>query len=176
MDTPVRPVVIGELIGVHGVRGAFRMRSYCDPAERFFKYKHVFLRRGATLTPLVVLSRKISKNDFIIEIEGVTDRDATAPWIGAELVVDRSALPPAKPGEYYWADLEGLRVVNADGTDFGRVARLFNSGASDILVAHLQDPSNSTTRERLIPFVYGTYVTAVDLDGGVITVDWDPAL
>lgn len=173
MEATARPIVIGELIGIHGVRGAFKMRSYCDPPERFFKYKNIQLRRGQSLSPLVVVSRKPSRNDFIIEVGGITDRDVAATWVGAELVVDRSQLPPSRPGEYYWADLEGLRVINADGTDYGRVVRLFNSGASDVLATK---GTGEDARERLIPFVYGTYVTAVDLATGVISVDWDPDL
>ena len=86
------------------------------------------------------------------------------PWT---LRVPRSVLPPPAPGEYYWVDLEGLRVVNVDGTDFGTVSHLFATGANDVLVAQGE-------RERMIPFLEPQYVRSVDFDAGVVTVDWDP--
>ena len=65
------------------------------------------------------------------------------------------------------AHLEGLRVVNVDGTDFGTVSHLFSTGANDVLVAR-------GDRERLIPFVDPDYIRSVDFEAGVVTVDWDP--
>ncbi|MCA1713656.1 MAG: ribosome maturation factor RimM, partial [Gammaproteobacteria bacterium] len=85
---------------------------------------------------------------------------------GTEVCVARAVLPPPRPGEYYWVDLEGLRVVNVDGVDFGTVSHLFATGANDVLVAQGE-------RERLIPFLEPDYIRSVDFDAGVITVDWD---
>ena len=81
--------------------------------------------------------------------------------------VPREALPPPKPGEYYWVDLEGLRVRNVEGADFGVVSHLFSTGANDVLVAH-------GDRERMIPFVLPDYIVSIDFDAGLVTVDWDP--
>jgi 16S rRNA processing protein RimM len=55
-------------------------------------------------------------------------------------------LPPPEPGEYYWVDLEGLRVVTLDGVELGTVASLFATGANDVMVVQGE-------RERLMPFV-----------------------
>ena len=76
-------------------------------------------------------------------------------------------MPPLAPGEYYWADLEGLRVVTLDGVELGTVDHLFATGANDVLVVH-------GARERLLPFVRGTVVVEIDLDARLLRVDWDP--
>jgi 16S rRNA processing protein RimM len=96
----------------------------------------------------------------------VEDRDAAEALRGTEVWVPRSALPPPVDGEYYWVDLEGLRVVNTQGVDFGVVSHLFSTGANDVLVAR-------GDRERMIPFIEPDYITRVDFDAGVVTVDWD---
>jgi 16S rRNA processing protein RimM len=70
-------------------------------------------------------------------------------------------------GEYYWADLEGLRVVNLEGVEFGTVSHLFETGANDVLVV------TDGERERLIPFTRNA-VKKVDLAAREIRVDWDP--
>ena len=80
----------------------------------------------------------------------------------------RSALPPPKAGEYYWVDLEGLRVVTTEGVSLGTVSHLFSTGANDVLVAR------DDTRERMIPFVLPQYVVSVDFETNLVTVDWDP--
>ncbi len=77
-------------------------------------------------------------------------------------------MPQAKPGEYYWSDLEGVEVVTGDGVSLGRVSHLIATGANDVLVVR------DAKRERLIPFLLGQFVTRVDLDADRIEVDWDP--
>ncbi len=59
-----------------------------------------------------------------------------------------------------------MRVVHRDGTELGQVERMIETGANDVMVV-------SGTRERLIPFVLGQVVLAVDVDSGVIRVDWE---
>jgi 16S rRNA processing protein RimM len=59
-----------------------------------------------------------------------------------------------------------MRVVNLEGADFGTVSHLFSTGANDVLVA-------VGDRERMIPFLEPDYITSVDFDTGVVTVDWD---
>mgnify|MGYP002662891353 CR=1 FL=1 len=103
---------------------------------------------------------------LIAILPGVEDRDAAEALRGTEVLVPRSALPPPAPGEYYWVDLEGLRVVNVEGVALGTVSHLFSTGANDVLVAKGE-------RERMIPFVQPDYIRSVDFETGVVTVDWD---
>ncbi len=76
-------------------------------------------------------------------------------------------MPDPEPGEYYWFDLVGLRVVTVDDVDLGRVTAMMETGANDVLVVQ-------GDRERLIPMVADEFVTAVDLEAGTIRVEWDP--
>jgi 16S rRNA processing protein RimM len=82
--------------------------------------------------------------------------------------VPRSVLPKPRDGEYYWVDLEGLRVVGSDGFEFGRVSHVFATGANDVLSVR------DDTKERLIPFLSDSVIKRVDLEAGIIEVEWDP--
>jgi len=86
---------------------------------------------------------------------------------GIEIAIKRDQLPATEDNEFYWIDLEGLKVVNQEGIDLGVVESLMETGANDVLVVR-------GDKERLIPFVMDEYVLDVDLDKGTITVDWDP--
>ena len=107
-----------------------------------------------------------SPKGLVATLPGIEDRDAAEAMRGTEVWVPRSALPPPSPGEYYWVDLEGLRVANVEGVEFGTVSHLFSTGANDVLVARGE-------RERMIPFIQPDYIVSVDFDARCITVDWD---
>jgi len=59
-------------------------------------------------------------------------------------------------------------VQTVEGVPLGTVSHLVATGANDVLVV------KDEKRERLIPFVIGSFVTEVDLDAARIVVDWDP--
>ncbi len=83
-----------------------------------------------------------------------------------EIAVPREELPETQSGEYYWTDLEGLKVVHRDGRSLGTVAYLIATGANDVLVV-------DGDREYLIPFVMDEVILDVDLGRGQISVDWE---
>src|SRR6185312_1486129 len=105
---------------------------------------------------------------MVAQLPGVDDREQAAALIGSDIYVSRDQLPPLAEGEYYWVDLEGLEVVTTEDVSLGRISHLFATGANDVVVVR------DGTRERLIPFVQGSYVRSVDLSAGRMVVDWDP--
>ncbi len=100
-------------------------------------------------------------------LDGIIDRTEASARIGDEIAVDRDALPEKTDGEYYWADLVGIEVINAEGISLGIVSRLLDTGANDVLVV-------DGKKEHLIPFVRDHHVIDVDLERGCMTVDWHP--
>ena len=81
------------------------------------------------------------------------------------MLVPRTALPAAAQGTYYWADLVGREVVNAQGLLLGVVQGMFSNGAHDVMEL------SGDKRERMLPFVPAV-VRRVDLEGRRIEVDW----
>jgi 16S rRNA processing protein RimM len=73
-------------------------------------------------------------------------------------------LPPLAEGEYYHADLIGLKAVDRDGSDVGIVVAVENYGAGDLLEIELAGGKKS-----LIPFRPGI----ADLVDGRIVLDRD---
>ena len=166
-DARQRMIAVGRLHGAFGVRGEVKLESHTDPLRAIARYQPWTLRdaRGNESLCEGAKVREGGKG-LIATLPGIADRDAADALRGVEVLVPRSALPPPAPGEYYWVDLEGLRVVNAEGVDFGTVSHLFSTGANDVLVARGE-------RERMIPFLEPDYIVSVDFDAGLVTVDWD---
>jgi 16S rRNA processing protein RimM len=166
-------ILVGRIHGAFGVRGELKLESFTDPVRTIFRYQPWILRdpRGDE-RELSDAHGRVTAKGLVATFPGVDDRDAAEALRGTEVWVPRAVLPPPAAGEYYWVDLEGLRVVNLEGADFGVVSHLFSTGANDVLVARGGTPGEG--RERMIPFLEPQYVRSVDFEAGVVTVDWDP--
>jgi 16S rRNA processing protein RimM len=152
--------------GVHGVRGWIKVLSFTEPRTNLLDYRFWLIdQNGRQLSVKVAAGRESGKR-LIAKLDGIDDRDAAGELIGATIGVRRSAMPPCPPGEYYWADLEGLVVKTPAGEQLGTVRRLIATGANDVLVL-------AENGEKMIPFVEGETVQKVDLATGEIIVNWD---
>ncbi len=167
MSNQTRRILLGRIHGAFGVRGELKLESFTQPLNAIFRYQPWTLRdaQGHERELLGAHGRETSKG-IVATLPDVGDRDVAEAMRGTELWASRSALPPPKPGEYYWVDLEGLRVVNLEGIEFGRVSHLFSTGVNDVLVVQGE-------RERMIPFAEPDYITSIDFDAQLIVVDWD---
>jgi len=160
-------ILLGKIVGVHGIHGWVRIESDTRPRQNIFAYRPWILRhRGVDQAVTDVQGRTQGKR-LVAHWPALETRDHAEALIGAEIWIPRAALPAPQPGEYYWFDLEGLQVTGVDGFDFGRVSHLLSTGANDVMAVIGE-------RERLIPFLQGDVVKRVDLKAGVIEVDWDP--
>ncbi len=142
------------------------MYSYTQPREAILDYDRWYLKTDDAWRTASVAEGKRHGKSVIARLDGVDDRDQAAQYVGCDLAIRREDLPVADDATYYWADLEGMRVVHRDGTELGRVAYLLETGANDVLVTEGE-------RERLIPFVAGKVILDVDFAAGVISVDWE---
>lgn len=164
--TPERRILLGRVLGAFGVRGEVKLHSFTDPIGKSLKYQPWLLVQGEIEQEVKAVRGRETAKGLVVAFPGIDDRDAAQSLAGAEVWVPRSRLPKANPGEYYWVDLEGLKVVNREGVEFGTVAYLFDTAANDVMVV-------AGERERLIPFIPEQFIVDVDFDRGRITVDWD---
>ncbi len=162
-----RQVWVGEVVGVFGVKGWIRLRSFTEPEANLLRYLPWQLVQGASKTEYKLAAGRPHRKGLIAKLEGIEDRDSAAVLVGAAVWVDRKTLGDAEPGEYFWSDLEGMVVKTLAGLVLGRVDSLLETGANDVLVV-------MGDRRRLIPFVVDQVVRSVDLEQRTILVDWDP--
>jgi 16S rRNA processing protein RimM len=161
-----RVVRLGQISGVHGVQGWVKVLSFTEPRTNLLDYRNWQLTQDGENREVQVEAAQASGKRLIAKIAGIDDRDAAVELIGAMIEVPRSAMPPLAPDEYYWADLEGLAVINRAGERLGTVSRVMATGANDVLIL-------DGSAERMIPFVANGIVLGVDLAAGEIVVDWD---
>ena len=159
--------MLGYIAGLYGTRGWVRVRSSTDPPENILRYAPWQVGRNGQWSSIGVAEGRIQGRGVIARLDGCHDRDRALGYRGCDIAVERSQLPKAEEGEFYWADLIGLRVATTGGVPLGEIERMMETGANDVMVVR-------GDIERLIPFLPGTVVQSVELERGVIVVDWHP--
>ncbi len=169
MTAASRRVPIGRIVGLYGVQGWLKIESWAEPRMRIFDYQPWLLGAApGAETQISGVTGRTQGKGMVAQLPGVDEREQAAALIGTDIYVAREQLPDPAEGEYYWVDLEGLEVVTTEDVQLGRISHLFATGANDVVVVR------DGARERLIPFVQGSYVRSVDLSAGRMVVDWDP--
>nr|WP_051361776.1 ribosome maturation factor RimM [Solimonas soli] len=170
-------MTLGRVAGVHGVQGWIKVYSYTRPAQNILKYRRWWLVHGDGFEAQL-LAGKVQGNGLVAQISDasgkpIEDRDVAAGLIGAEIQVERGEMPKLPEGQFYWADLLGLAVMNTEGVALGTVTDVTSNGAQDVLVI-TADAGGEGETERLIPFVSPQIVREVDPAAGRIVCEWQP--
>jgi 16S rRNA processing protein RimM len=167
-------VVMGRVTAPFGVKGWIRIYALTAHPGNLCDYPVWWLRRGDDWRAgddwrkAEVVAAKLHSNTLVAQLAGIESREAAAALKGLEIGVPRSQLPAAAGNEFYWADLIGLKVVNMEEHELGRVARIVQTGANDVLVVASE---KSDERELLVPFIADA-IKEVNIAAGVIAVDW----
>ena len=155
---------MGRILGPYGVRGWVKLRTFTEHLDSLADYPSWLLSEGEGWKAVEVEDTHVHGGQLVAKLAGVNDRDQALAVRGREVAIPREALPPAEEGEFYWADLIGLEVVNVQGEVLGKVEDLLETGANDVLVV-------KGDRQHLLPYV-DQVVLDVDLAQGRIQVDW----
>ena len=158
---------LGKISGVFGVKGWVKVYSDTDPREGITGYSPWLVKHKGQWREFEVEDGQRQGKTVIAKLKGIDDRDQAMLLTGAVIAIHPGQLEELGDNEYYWHQLENLRVINTEGVELGKVDHMMETGANDVMVL-------KGDRERLIPFTQGHAVVSVDLSAGVITVDWDP--
>lgn len=163
-----RLITLGRIVGVFGVKGWVKVQSFTAPPQQIARYSPWQVKLPGQVLTLDPVTVRPHGKGLIARFAECSSREQAEGYRGGEIQVQRAQFTDdLDEGEYYWADLIGLRVVTLDGTELGVVDHLLETGANDVLVVQGE-------RERLIPYLWGSAVRAVDLSAGTLQVDWDP--
>ncbi len=160
---------------VHGLRGEVKLELLGRTGELLEGAGRVYLGRSQLDARRVEIeSLRGGSPRPLLKLRGVDSQEGARALAGARLFRPRRDFPPPDSGEFYWADLVGLRVL-ADGEPLGRVEEILETPAFDLLV--VKDGAGAasgrapgvSSEEHLIPFTQAA-LREVRLDEGVIHV------
>ncbi len=163
-------IELGKVVGVWGVKGWIKLHSYCRNRNDIANYSTWFLKsKNDDPVSYEVLNCREQGQGIAAQLAGVNDPDQAALLNGKGIFVLRDDLPKLPDGQFYWQELIGLNVVNAD-QEIGKVSSILETGANDVLVI-----KRAKQNDALIPYI-DEVIKAVDLEQGTMQVDWDPAV
>jgi 16S rRNA processing protein RimM len=156
---PDNLLLVGKVIGPHGLGGLLRIWSYAESERTFLNSGKVFLGLASGEPhEYRVLSVVPHKNAFLMRLEGLSTLNAAESYRNAAILIEKTGLEREGEGEYFWHELIGLEVYVTTGEFIGTVKRIFATGSNDIYVVQ------KGKKEILIPAIHDV-VQEVDLAG-----------
>ncbi|MTI96053.1 MAG: 16S rRNA processing protein RimM [Firmicutes bacterium] len=157
-------LVIGEIVGAHGVRGDIKIYPLTDFPERFLEMDALCLRAAdSKITEFELISARLHKNVIIVHLKGVDDRNAAEALRGREAVVPYEDAVPLPAGKWYIYQLIGARVSTEDGSTLGTITEVFSLPANDVFQVEAQG------KRYLIPALKEV-VLRIDVDSHEVIV------
>jgi len=177
-------VLVGWIVGTHGVRGEVRVKPCAGSPERFRGVSRVFLGPAdadagtdasaradwSGYRPVELESARPHGRLALLRIAGVADVDAALALRGMGLYLPASELPPLPEGEFYSFELAGLVCESTTGERLGVVVEVLEMPANDVLLIR---PDQGP--DFLAPAV-SDIVRHVDIAGGRLIIDDRPGL
>jgi 16S rRNA processing protein RimM len=162
-----RRVALGQVVGVHGLKGMVRVGF---PGRSADLDPETFTALGEILVGgerFQVLKAARGRGHVLVRLAGIDSREQAEPLVGRQVQGEARRFPELPEGEYYWFQILGLPVVHAgDGTVLGHLEEIWPTGAHDVYVVR------QGKREVLLPAVEEV-IQEIDLKEGVLKV-WPP--
>ena len=155
---------VGVITTTHGVRGEVKVYPTTDEPERFLELDHVLLDTGKEFRDLEIKNVRFFKNLVILKFKGIDNINDIEKYKGHDLWIPREEGQELDEDEYYIADLLGLRVILDDGTEFGTLKNVMETGANDVYII-----DTNAHGEVLIPAIREC-IQDIDLEKNTMTI------
>lgn len=145
-------LIIGRIVGAHGLNGHVKVYAESDFPERFEVPGDRWIKKPTDSQPVPIKltsGRYLEgKNQYLVKLAGIDYRDQAEALRQAELMVPESDRLSLEPGEFHVSDLIGLTVVmKADQTTIGTVTDVFTTGHDMLEVTVNAAPEDSETED-----------------------------
>ena len=124
---------IGVIASTHGLKGEVNVFPTTQDADRFLDLKKVILDTGREgKRELTVEKVRFNKKFVIVKFKEFNDINEVERFRQRPLIVKREDAIALEEGEYYLADLEGMKIVDEDGKELGILKQVIQTGANDV--------------------------------------------
>mgnify|MGYP000327952446 FL=1 len=104
------------------------------------------------------------KNMVILKFKEYNNINDIECYKGKDILVSRDNAVKLEKGEYYIADILGAKVILEDGSEFGVLEDVMQTGANDVYVVKTLD-----NKEVLLPKI-DECVKKLDIENKIVTV------
>ena len=153
-------IPIAKFGKTHGLKGEIKVISYCDPLENILTYSNFFLEDKTPLNLRFVNSNR----SLIAKIENVNSIDDVKDFVNKEIFISLEEMRQDDDA-IYWNDLIGCKVIDQNSKLLGKIYKLENHGASDLIFI-------KTEGEDIIIPLEDQFLGNFELEKNTLNVNW----
>jgi len=128
-------LVIGQVRGIHGLRGHVRLEVLTDrPEERFAVGRVAYLEGSRAPLTIAEAAPVEDGPGWRVRFDEIPDRTAAEPLRGAYLEMEVDPSAELEAGEVYWHQVVGAEVLGQDGRSLGKVEDVYRAGEREVYV------------------------------------------
>src|SRR5687767_5227557 len=105
MTDKAQRILLGRIVGAHGIRGDVVIDSYAGEPGDIGAYGPLSSEDGSKQLEIKVV--RVTPKGVVARVSGVADRNGAEALRGTALYALRSRLPATAEDEFYYADLAG---------------------------------------------------------------------
>ncbi|MCR4792460.1 MAG: ribosome maturation factor RimM [Lachnospiraceae bacterium] len=155
---------VGTITQPFGIKGEMKVYPHTDDPTRFKKLKKVYIPEKDSYKEFEIESAKMSLPLVILKFRGIDTPEEIRLYKQKDIYVTREDAAPLSEGEYYFADILGMNVVDDEGISRGRVTDIIQTGANDVYEITADDGSSF-----LLPVIEDCLLN-VDLEANLMTI------
>ena len=168
MRSSDRKILLGKLGKPHGVKGFLFIHYYGKDANNLTDYAGLVLDNE---TSVQVEKLLIQKDRVILKFYEINTRNDAEKLRDKQLYILEDSLPVLDSNQVYYFELEGLKVMNLENFELGKIKGILETNANDVLVIEPTD-SSIDERERLVPYLKDQVVKEINKIEKTIIIDW----
>jgi 16S rRNA processing protein RimM len=160
-------LIVGKVIGVYGVRGFLKIRSFTETPNQILRYAPWYLQLLEQEQCFSIEDQQWRPPQLLVKLKGLDSPEQSRCWLQADIAVPETCLPPLPSGEFYWWQLLQMQVINEEGITLGTVLEIIENPAHPLLL--LKDTAGKT---RLLPWVREKIIKEIDFENKTLKVAW----
>jgi len=153
----------GKIVNTHSVYGELKVQPWSDTEDFLCDFDVIYIDKK----PFEIERARVHKNCVLLKLSGINSINEAEVYRNKIVWVDKSEVELSND-TYFIADLEGLAVIDADGTELGRLHEVISLPSNDVYVVKGRD-------EYMIPAVE-EFILSVDLEARIMNVKTIPGM
>jgi 16S rRNA processing protein RimM len=139
-------VELGRVVRPHGLDGCLLVGLHSDDPSNLIAARELRLAGEMGEIPFRVSGAEPAgpgpggRARVRLWLVGLDTRDRAERFAGVGVLVAAAGLAELPEGEFYWRDLIGLRALDRDGAELGRLAEILPTAGADVLVIRRAGP------------------------------------
>lgn len=162
---------IGVITTPHGLKGEVKVYPTTDSPDRFDELEDCFLKIGNEYKKVTCTGVKYFKEQVILKFAEFNNINEVENFRQCEIYVDREHAIPLEEGEFYLADIIGIKVYDEDGKYLGVMKDYMETVVQTLFIIEREDGG----KDMMVPDV-PEYIIDVDVENMKMIIHTIPGL